>query len=94
MAYSLLLTLQELAAVLVEEITACQEVVELCPSSKWGLLSLARLFELQQKLGVAGDSGESQAKGIYHNLIQIDPMRRGFYEDCLKGTAEVIMQPL
>lgn len=39
-------------------------------------------------------SGWLQVKSIYERLIELDPMRRGYYRDALEGRAFVVVQAL
>lgn len=49
--------------------------------------------------GAASDEGrgsgesKSKLKELYTELIQIDPMRKGYYEDALAGKAAVLVRP-
>lgn len=75
------------------EITTCSELLEVEPSSKWPLLTLARLREAQQRL--RGEEGlPDDVRDIYQQLITLDPMRRGYYQDALDGRAFVVTQSL
>ena len=61
--------------------------------------SIVRSSWLQARLGL-GDSAEAgaalleEARGIYRRLMDIDPLRRGYYQDALEGRAFVVVQAL
>ncbi len=77
------------------EVQQCDTLLEVEPDrgkGKWPLLTKARLRELQAQLQAGGPFAESwleEARGLYRELIEIDPLRRGYYEDCLAGKAHV-----
>eukprot|EP00198_Chlamydomonas_reinhardtii_P003049 XP_001692385.1 predicted protein [Chlamydomonas reinhardtii] len=88
------------AAVLEREAARLQEDhLAAEPDAKRPLLALARLREAQARLGL-GDSAEAgaalleEARGIYRRLMDIDPLRRGYYQDALEGRAFVVVQAL
>ncbi|KAG2442245.1 hypothetical protein HYH02_009729 [Chlamydomonas schloesseri] len=88
------------AAVLEREAARLQEDhLAAEPDAKRPLLALARLREAQARLGLAGsaDAGAAlleEARGIYRRLMDIDPLRRGYYQDALEGRAFVVVQAL
>jgi geranylgeranyl transferase type-2 subunit alpha len=55
------------------ELAACQELLVLEPEARWVLHAKADLLE---RLGQA-----KEARAVLDQLIALDPMRRGFYED-------------
>jgi len=73
------------------ESSMCRELLEEEPDSKWPLLTLARILELQRQLGI----GESLATAheTYKQLAETDPMRAGYYRDALSGAARVTIPP-
>lgn len=86
-------TTGELAGVLDREIGMCKDLLEVEPDSKWPLLTLARLREAQRQM--QGDQGlPDDVKDTYKQLIALDPMRQGYYQDALDGKAFVITQSL
>ena len=67
-----------------EEITTCQEILEIEPDCKWPLLTLARLFELQARRASAGETKQQlkgKVKDLYNKLATLDVMRKGYYRD-------------
>lgn len=81
-----------------KEVGKCDNLLEVEPDRgkcKWALLTKARLRELQVELG--GDAASLSAwrhdiKELYQELAQVDPMRQGYYQDCLEGTAHVALK--
>ncbi|GLC34312.1 hypothetical protein PLESTB_000743300 [Pleodorina starrii] len=69
------------------------------PDAKWPLLTLARLREAQARLGLGGSVEDceallGEARSLYGRLMELDPLRRGFYQDALEGRAFVVVQAL
>ncbi|KAG2434746.1 hypothetical protein HXX76_007634 [Chlamydomonas incerta] len=69
------------------------------PDAKRPLLALARLREAQARLGLGGSAEAgaallAEARAIYRRLMDIDPLRRGYYQDALEGRAFVVVQAL
>lgn len=54
------------------------------------------MLQARLALCAAGDADAllQQAHGIYAQLMELDPMRRGFYEDAMAGRAFVVVQAL
>ena len=76
----------------------CQELLDIEPDSKWPMLTLTRLKELQgqfeeQAAVEGGDSAGFNPRDAYQKLSEIDPMRKGFYEDASVGKAHVVATP-
>ena len=62
---------------------------------KWPLLTLARLRELQHQLSDQGsEDSQAEAQEIYHKLLDIDPMRKGYYVDAMQGKAAQVTRSL
>ena len=66
------------------------------------MLKLDRSVRASEAHSVAGDGpgesevaggGKEQLKELYRELIEIDPMRKGYYNDALVGNAAVLVQP-
>jgi geranylgeranyl transferase type-2 subunit alpha len=55
----------------IEELESCEQLLEIEPDARWALHAQADIFE---RLGRRAD-----AKPVLERLIEIDPMRRGFY---------------
>jgi len=74
---------QSVAGLLRREEESCRELIGIETDRyrlKWPLLTLSLLLKLQRKLGVpAADEGE--LAGLYEQLIEIDPLRKGFYSE-------------
>jgi geranylgeranyl transferase type-2 subunit alpha len=72
--------------------------LSLDPESKWPLLMVARLKEAQARLGLCEPGVAEQlleeVGGIYRRLMDIDPMRKGYYQDAADGRAFVVVQAL
>lgn len=86
---------QELADLLAGEVDMCRQLLDIEPDRtrcKWPLLTLARLQELQQQMGEPHTSKEETA-AVYRELIEVDPLRKGYYEDVLLGNAKVMTFP-
>jgi len=68
------------------------------PNAKWPLLTLARLQEAQARLGLCAREEEGllleEVRGAYLRLSELDPMRRGYYQDAVEGRAFVVVQAL
>ncbi|KAK9917835.1 hypothetical protein WJX75_008732 [Coccomyxa subellipsoidea] len=98
-------SLQEAKAirdVLSKEIVRCEVLLESEPDRskcKWPLLTIARLLELRSLLdkdgGVQqGEADQQQIRGLYTDLMELDPMRKGYYKDALEGKAVVVTKPV
>lgn len=62
---------------------------------KWPLLTLARLRELQHQLsGPDSKDAKAEAQHIYQILLEIDPMRKGYYTDAMQGKAAQVTRSL
>ncbi len=86
-----------------------QDLLDIEPDSKWPLLTMVRLKEMQLQLltagspaaaaAVAGSSAAQAAelaeevRSIYATLRQVDPLRAGYYQDAVEGRASVVMAP-
>ncbi|KAK9807311.1 hypothetical protein WJX73_000196 [Symbiochloris irregularis] len=87
---------QDLTEIFEQEVDMCNQLLEVEPDRtkcKWPLLTLARLQEMQQQLGLrAGSQGSTQqsAADIYRELMVVDPKRKGYYADALEGRAHVM----
>lgn len=73
----------------------CEEVIELEPESKWALLTLAGLKELENTVLDGNKSDENRlilnsVQEMYTKLSKIDRMRKGFYEDRAAGKADIV----
>lgn len=97
--------LQTLAAVIESQIKTCQEVLQLeqqinhvasdRSGEKWPLLTLARLKEVQQQLAEQTTANvSSEVQQIYQTLLELDPMRRGYYLDAMQGRAAQVTRSL
>jgi geranylgeranyl transferase type-2 subunit alpha len=88
-----------LRSVLAREVQRFQEDhVAAVPDAKWPLLTLARLKEAQARLGLCEEGAAGalleEARAAYRRLMQLDPLRRGYYQDALDGKAFVVVQAL
>ena len=82
---------EETAEVLKDEVTFFeQELMEIDPESKWILLTYAVLLELRNRRD--GHTSSQQIKKIYRKLCDVDPMRRGFYQDVENDRASILME--
>ena len=97
--------MQVLNEELAREASMCEELLAVEPDRslcKWPLLTLARLRAAQAMLhgsatGEVGNAATSNAHGsahIYRELLEVDPVRRGYYLDELEGRAQVVTRPL
>ena len=95
--------MQALEAVIQSQIETCQEVLELeqqvqgqeRSGQKWPLLTLARLRELQHQLsGPDSETAQAEAQRMYQILLEIDPMRKGYYMDAMQGKAAQVTRSL
>lgn len=88
-----------------QEIRRCEALLESesdRSKCKWPLLTLARLLELRCKLtsqqtgaGLEGGGTDQQViKKLYEELMEIDPMRKGYYTDAVEGRANVVTRPV
>jgi geranylgeranyl transferase type-2 subunit alpha len=74
-----------------------EDHISAVPDAKWPLLTVARLKEAQARLGLCeGDAAAllEEVKGIYRRLMEIDPMRKGYYQDAVDGKAFVVVQAI
>jgi geranylgeranyl transferase type-2 subunit alpha len=74
-----------------------EDHIRAVPDAKWPLLTVARLKEAQARLGLCdGDPAAllEDVKGIYRRLMELDPMRKGYYQDAVDGKAFVVVQAL
>ncbi|KAG1679956.1 hypothetical protein FOA52_007020 [Chlamydomonas sp. UWO 241] len=89
-----------LSAVLAREVQRLEDDhLSAAPDAKWPLLTVARLKEAQARLGLlaggrSSDEVLAEAKGAYARLMELDPLRRGYYQDALDGKAFVVVQAL
>lgn len=80
-----------------------QELLEVEPDAKWPLLTLTRLREVEQQVRSGGGGGgdaagggadlAAEVAGGYAQLIELDPLRKGYYEDARDGRAHVVAKP-
>jgi hypothetical protein len=62
---------------------SCRELIGIETDTfrlKWPLSTLCLLLKLQRKIGVP-PSDATELDKLYRQLIEIDPLRRGFYSD-------------
>ena len=98
------LSVQAFEAVLQEQAEMCQEILQMEEQAgagisdksgqKWPLLTLARLREIQHQLSNSADSGCPAAQRIYETLVDIDPLRKGYYMDAMQGKAAQVTRSL
>ena len=97
--------MQVLDEELAREASMCEELLAVEPDRslcKWPLLTLARLRAAQAMLqgSAPGDTGscatssEDFSAHIYRELLEVDPLRRGYYLDELEGRGQVVTRPL
>lgn len=84
---------QVLASVLAREVARLQDDhLASSPDARWPLLTVTRLREAQAKLGL-GDAPREElmasVSAAYRRLMELDPLRRGFYQDALEGKSFV-----
>ena len=90
---------------LAREASMCEELLAVEPDRslcKWPLLTLARLRAAQAMLqgNVTGEAGGcaisnvDRSAHIYRELLEVDPLRQGYYVDELAGRAQVVTRPL
>lgn len=65
------------------------------PGAKWPLLMVAQLKQAQADL--MEDPGQQQAlrqqvAALYTQLMEVDPLRKGFYQDAAAGRAAVVVR--
>ena len=82
----------------------CQEILQMEEQAdpgvndksgqKWPLLTLARLKEVQHQLTNSVGSTCPAAQRIYETLIDIDPLRKGYYMDAMQGKAAQVTRSL
>jgi hypothetical protein len=41
-----------------------------------------------------GEADQQQIRGLYTDLMELDPMRKGYYKDALEGKAVVVTKPV
>ncbi len=81
-----------------KEAGKCDELLGVEPDRskcKWALLTKARLRELQLELAsdAPSESGwRDEIRQLYGELTEIDPLRKGYYQDCLQGKAHVVLR--
>lgn len=86
-----------LAGVLAREVQRFREDHLSEGDSKWPLLMLALLRGAQADLGVWGEHPEepqqvlTEVIDLYHRLIALDPMRKGYYQDQMEKIAPGVM---
>lgn len=96
--------MQALETVLEEQAEMCQEILQMEEQAdtgndgksgqKWPLLTLARLREVQHQLSNSADRGCPAAQRMYETLIDIDPLRKGYYMDAMQGKAAQVTRSL
>lgn len=97
--------MQVLDEELAREAAMCEELLAVEPDRslcKWPLLTLARLRAAQAMLqgSATGDMGSRAINHVncsahtYRDLLEVDPLRRGYYLDELEGRAQVVTRPL
>lgn len=97
------LSVQVFEAVLQEQAEMCQEILQMEQADtgsddksgqKWPLLTLARLKEVQHQLSNSADSRCPAAQRMYQTLVEIDPLRKGYYMDATQGKAAQVTRAL
>lgn len=89
---------QEVGELLQKEVGKCDELLSVEPDRskcKWALLTKARLRELQLELANndPSDAGwRDEIRQLYRELSEVDPLRKGYYQDCLQGKAHVVLK--
>ncbi|CAL8463367.1 g2901 [Coccomyxa elongata] len=94
--------LKESEDMLNQEIMRCEALLESetdRSKCKWPILTLARLLELRgsQQTGTGVQEGgpdQQLIRNLYGELMDIDPMRKGYYADALEGKANVVTRPV
>lgn len=64
---------------------------------KWPLMALIWLKSLKKDIFITNESLEKstielEIKNSYEKLINIDPKRKGFYQDCIKNNALIFIK--
>lgn len=67
----------DVAETLDREAALCREIIEMEPSSRWPVATLARL-----RAASGTDTGAEESRECFKKLEGLDPMRRGYYCDC------------
>ena len=81
---------REAGRTLATQAALMRELLELEPDARWPSLALARLLRdaaaCTRRAGDAtGDAGwREEAAALLQGLVRRDPMRRGYYRDCIK----------
>ena len=102
----MLLVLQVYSSTLQEQAQVCRELLEMeqelasqdgtqdRSGEKWPRLTLARLLDMQHELDPECKDHSEEAQQLYTDLIEIDPLRKGFYADARQGKAHVALKAL
>eukprot|EP01023_Acetabularia_acetabulum_P037797 TRINITY_DN3602_c1_g1_i4.p2 TRINITY_DN3602_c1_g1~~TRINITY_DN3602_c1_g1_i4.p2 ORF type:complete len:356 (-),score=59.96 TRINITY_DN3602_c1_g1_i4:472-1539(-) len=86
-------SLPYLLQLLQKQAETCEELLEVEPDSKWPMLTLAWIKQLQGNFEKDEDRKTtlySSATSIYEKLGKMDSLRIGFYQDASKAKANVI----
>ena len=81
---------REAGDTLAAQVALMRELLELEPEARWPSLALARLLRDSAACArAAGDGGgdagwRKEAVALLQGLVRRDPMRRGYYRDCIK----------
>ena len=81
---------REAGATLAAQVALMRELLALEPDARWPSLALARLLrDAAACARAAGDAGgdagwREEAAALLQGLTRRDPMRRGYYRDCIK----------
>ncbi len=77
-----------------EQELALQDGAQDRSGEKWPRLTLARLLDMQHELDPECKDHSEEAQQLYTDLIEIDPLRKGFYLDARQGKAHVALKAL
>ena len=64
-----------------DELTMCEQVLELEPNSKWALLTSAVLIRALDARGEPVDKQKERCEKIFEKLVQLDTDRKNYYLD-------------
>lgn len=56
-------------------------------------MSMFALSEAGENKVEGAEESKKKLKELYEELIQIDPLRKGYYQDALAGNAGVLIRP-
>ena len=68
-----------------KELATAEELLAAEPNCKWALLTVAVLVLALDKAKVDTKRSKDNLLSVFHHVIKLDPMRKGYFESVLKS---------